>query len=145
MASRILELLSNTITQLSMSIYISWCYRWLLYHFFSLNQYINYNFFLLQEEYDTHDQKGQCSPVLPFLMKRTKVIEIVAARDVVFALAHSGLCAAFSRGSIINKSYKEIFALLVSLLVCSSCYFNALCRNKSANMLFECQPWWSHS
>ena len=31
-------------------------------------------------------------------MKRTKVIEIVAARDIVFALAHSGVCAAFSRG-----------------------------------------------
>ncbi|XP_052173888.1 uncharacterized protein LOC127789133 isoform X5 [Diospyros lotus] len=30
-------------------------------------------------------------------MKRTKVIEIVAAHDIVFALAHSGVCAAFSR------------------------------------------------
>ncbi|KAF3950780.1 hypothetical protein CMV_023508, partial [Castanea mollissima] len=29
--------------------------------------------------------------------KRAKVIEIVAARDIVFALAHSGVCAAFSR------------------------------------------------
>ncbi|KDP21823.1 hypothetical protein JCGZ_00610 [Jatropha curcas] len=51
----------------------------------------------LMEEYDTHDPKGHCSVVLPFLMKRTKVIEIVAARDIVFALAHSGVCAAFSR------------------------------------------------
>ncbi|XP_062166326.1 uncharacterized protein LOC133872749 isoform X1 [Alnus glutinosa] len=51
----------------------------------------------LMEEYDTHDPKGHCSPALPFLMKRTKVIEIVAARDIVFALAHSGVCAAFSR------------------------------------------------
>lgn len=51
----------------------------------------------LMEEYDTHDPKGHCSLVLPFLMKRTKVIEIVAARDIVFALAHSGVCAAFSR------------------------------------------------
>ncbi|XP_034693580.1 uncharacterized protein LOC117920259 [Vitis riparia] len=49
----------------------------------------------LREEYDTHDPKGPYSPVLPF--KRTKVIEIVAARDIVFALAHSGVCAAFSR------------------------------------------------
>ncbi|RVW79596.1 hypothetical protein CK203_050007 [Vitis vinifera] len=48
-----------------------------------------------KEEYDTHDPKGPYSPVLPF--KRTKVIEIVAARDIVFALAHSGVCAAFSR------------------------------------------------
>ncbi|KAK4582104.1 hypothetical protein RGQ29_025322 [Quercus rubra] len=51
----------------------------------------------LMEEYDTHDPKGHNSPVLPFLMKRAKVIEIVAARDIVFALAHSGVCAAFSR------------------------------------------------
>ncbi|PRQ42617.1 putative transcription factor WD40-like family [Rosa chinensis] len=51
----------------------------------------------LMEEYDTHDPKGHLSSKLPFLMKRTKVIEIVAARDIVFALAHSGVCAAFSR------------------------------------------------
>jgi hypothetical protein len=36
--------------------------------------------------------------VLPFLRKRSKIIEIVAARDIVFALAQSGVCAAFSRG-----------------------------------------------
>lgn len=59
---------------------------------------------LHQEEYDTHDPKGHCSLVLPFLMKRTKVIEIVAARDIVFALAHSGVCAAFSRGSLLTQS-----------------------------------------
>ncbi|XP_042476137.1 uncharacterized protein LOC122057866 isoform X2 [Macadamia integrifolia] len=52
---------------------------------------------LLQEEYDTHDPKGHCPLVLPFLKKRSKIIEIVAARDIIFALAHSGVCAAFSR------------------------------------------------
>lgn len=36
--------------------------------------------------------------VLSFLRKRSKIIEIVAARDIVFALAQSGVCAAFSRG-----------------------------------------------
>ncbi|CAH2058803.1 unnamed protein product [Thlaspi arvense] len=51
----------------------------------------------LVEQYDTHDPKGHCSVALPFLMKRTKVIEIVAARDIVFTLAHSGVCASFSR------------------------------------------------
>ncbi|CAK9145873.1 unnamed protein product [Ilex paraguariensis] len=50
----------------------------------------------LQEEYDTHDPKN-CAMVLPFLSKRSKIIEIVAARDIVFALAQSGVCAAFSR------------------------------------------------
>lgn len=58
---------------------------------------------MLQEEYDTHDPKGHGLPVLPFLMKRTKVIEIVAAHDILFALAHSGVCAAFSRGR--NRKY----------------------------------------
>lgn len=54
---------------------------------------------IYQEEYDTHDPKGHCSLLLPFLMKSTKVIELVDAHDIVFALAHSGVCAAFSRGS----------------------------------------------
>ncbi|XP_051143467.1 uncharacterized protein LOC127259892 isoform X2 [Andrographis paniculata] len=51
----------------------------------------------LQEEYDTHDPKGYAYLSLPFLKKRSKIIEIVAARDIVFALAQSGVCAAFSR------------------------------------------------
>ncbi|KAK9060994.1 hypothetical protein SSX86_018174 [Deinandra increscens subsp. villosa] len=51
----------------------------------------------LQEEYDTHDPKGHHSTVLPFLKRRSKIIEIVAAHDTVFALAQSGVCAAFSR------------------------------------------------
>ncbi|PON47755.1 WD40/YVTN repeat-like-containing domain containing protein [Parasponia andersonii] len=60
----------------------------------------------LIDEYDTHDPKGHCLSTLPILMKRTKVIEIVAARDIVFALAHSGVCAAFSRGE--NKPTTNI-------------------------------------
>ncbi|KAL0298276.1 UNVERIFIED_CONTAM: hypothetical protein Sradi_6487400 [Sesamum radiatum] len=53
--------------------------------------------YLFAGEYDTHDLKGYCSLSLPFLKKRSKIIEIVAARDIVFALAQSGVCAAFSR------------------------------------------------
>lgn len=53
--------------------------------------------FQLQEEFDTHDPKGHCFTQLPFLRKRSRIIEIVAAQDIVFALAHSGVCAAFSR------------------------------------------------
>lgn len=60
---------------------------------------------LPQEEYDTHDPKGQVSMVLPFLRKRSKIIEIVAARDIVFALAQSGVCAAFSRGKDMKHLY----------------------------------------
>lgn len=51
----------------------------------------------LQYEYDTHDPNGHKFLKLPFLKKRSRVVEIVAARDVVFALAHSGVCAAFNR------------------------------------------------
>ncbi|KAE8709792.1 putative pterin-4-alpha-carbinolamine dehydratase-like [Hibiscus syriacus] len=51
----------------------------------------------LQEEYDTHDPKGHCLMVLPCLRKRSKIIEIVAAQDIIFALAQSGVCATFSR------------------------------------------------
>ncbi|XP_042031612.1 uncharacterized protein LOC121778348 isoform X2 [Salvia splendens] len=51
----------------------------------------------VKEEYDAHDPKGYCSLSLPFLKKRSKIIEIVAARDIVFALAQSGVCAAFSQ------------------------------------------------
>lgn len=53
---------------------------------------------MYQERYDIHDPVGQCSLVLPLLMKRAKVIEIVVVHDIVFALASSGVCAAFSRG-----------------------------------------------
>lgn len=61
-----------------------------------------------QEEYDTHDPKGHCALVLPFLKKRSKIIEIVAARDIVFALAQSGVCAAFSRGSLTILVYSLV-------------------------------------
>ncbi|XP_058075233.1 uncharacterized protein LOC131223749 isoform X2 [Magnolia sinica] len=54
----------------------------------------------LQVEFDTHDPKGSDYLELPFLKKRSKIIEIVAARDIVFALTQSGVCAAFSRVSV---------------------------------------------
>ncbi|KVI11227.1 uncharacterized protein LOC112507166 [Cynara cardunculus var. scolymus] len=60
----------------------------------SLHRFCN---FRLTERYDIHDPVGQCSLVLPLLMKRAKVIEIVVVHDIVFALASSGVCAAFSR------------------------------------------------
>ncbi|KAL6633420.1 hypothetical protein ACP70R_026091 [Stipagrostis hirtigluma subsp. patula] len=53
--------------------------------------------FQLQEEYDTYDDEVHFLVQLPFLWSRTKIIEIVAAKDVIFALAQSGLCAAFNR------------------------------------------------
>ncbi|KAI3694955.1 hypothetical protein L1987_77941 [Smallanthus sonchifolius] len=65
----------------------------------SLHRFRN---FRLTERYDMHDPVGQCSIVLPLLMRRAKVIEIVVVHDIVFALASSGVCAAFSRGT--NKT-----------------------------------------
>jgi hypothetical protein len=53
---------------------------------------------LLQEEFDTYDDNHHLFVKLQFLKKRSKIIEIVAAKDIIFALAHSGLCAAFNRG-----------------------------------------------
>lgn len=40
--------------------------------------------------------------LLPFMKKRSKVTEIVAAQDIVFALAQSGVSAAYSRGGDCN-------------------------------------------
>ncbi|CAM0949838.1 unnamed protein product [Alopecurus aequalis] len=55
----------------------------------------------LQEEFDTYDHDAHLFVKLQILKKRSKIIEIVAAKDIIFALAHSGLCAAFSR--VTNK------------------------------------------
>ncbi|AQK78724.1 putative sucrose-phosphatase 2 [Zea mays] len=41
------------------------------------------------EEFDTHDPKEN-TLLLPYLRKRSKIIEIVAARDIVFALSQLG-------------------------------------------------------
>ncbi|KAK1288212.1 hypothetical protein QJS10_CPB19g01946 [Acorus calamus] len=52
--------------------------------------------FKLQAEFDTCDPKMNWFLELQFLKKRSKIIEIVAAKDIIFALAQSGLCAAFN-------------------------------------------------
>nr|KYP42382.1 hypothetical protein KK1_036211 [Cajanus cajan] len=52
----------------------------------------------LTQEYETLDDPFKTqSTLLPFLMKRTRVSEIIAAKNVVFVRFHSGLCSAFSR------------------------------------------------
>ncbi|RLN30340.1 uncharacterized protein C2845_PM05G17230 [Panicum miliaceum] len=53
------------------------------------------------EEFDTYDDNTHLFVKLQFLRRRSKIIEIVAAKDIIFALAHSGLCAAFNR--VTNK------------------------------------------
>lgn len=65
--------------------------------FNSTNAQEKFRNFQLQEEFDTYDPKAHWFLKLQFLKKRSKIIEIVAARDIIFALAQSGVCAAFSR------------------------------------------------
>ena len=50
------------------------------------------------QEYDTYDQRG--FPLrINQVPKRTRIVEIVAAKGLVFALGHTGLCAVFGRVS----------------------------------------------
>ena len=51
----------------------------------------------LQAELDTHDEEN-ARRKLSFLRKRSKVVEVVAAQDLIFALTRTGVCAVFSRG-----------------------------------------------
>ncbi|KAL3650370.1 hypothetical protein CASFOL_006773 [Castilleja foliolosa] len=109
----------------------------------------------LQEEYDTHDPKGFCPLSLPFLKKRSKVIEIVAARDIVFALAQSGVCAAFSRETnqricFLNISPDEVIRSLfynknndslITVSVYASDNFSSLkCRTTKIEYILRGKP-----
>ncbi|KAE8702627.1 putative pterin-4-alpha-carbinolamine dehydratase-like [Hibiscus syriacus] len=109
----------------------------------------------LQEEYDTHDPKGHCSMVLPFLRKRSKIIEIVAARDIVFGLAQSGVCAAFSRETnhricFLNVTADEVIRSLfynknndslITVSVYASDNFSSLkCRSTRIEYIRRGQP-----
>ncbi|GKC05509.1 kinesin-like protein KIN-14T, partial [Tanacetum coccineum] len=72
------------------------------------------------DQYDTYVHDGYSSFILPFLMKSSKVIEIVAAHGIVFALAGSGVCAAFSRGSWTSDS-DEILGTVLEILGSLAC------------------------
>ncbi|MQM01801.1 hypothetical protein Taro_034557 [Colocasia esculenta] len=97
----------------------------------------------LQEEFDTYDPSAHWFLRLQFLKKRSKIIEIVAAKDVIFALAQSGLCAAFSRTTnkricFLNVSPDEVIRSLfynknndslITVSVYASDHFSSLkCR-----------------
>ncbi|KAL2317554.1 hypothetical protein Fmac_031430 [Flemingia macrophylla] len=110
----------------------------------------------LQEEYDTHDPKGPSSSVvLPFLRKRSKIIEIVAARDIVFALAQSGVCAAFSRETnericFLNVSPDEVIrslfynknndSLITVSVYASDSYSSLKCRSTRIEYIRRVKP-----
>jgi hypothetical protein len=102
---------------------------------------------LLQEEFDTHDPKAHHFLKLPFLKKRSRIVEIGAARDTVFALTHSGICAAFSRGAALNPS-----CFITNLMghVVVDCYSDLQAgfectRHKQENMFPQHQCRWSDS
>ncbi|XP_058737189.1 uncharacterized protein LOC131609500 [Vicia villosa] len=111
----------------------------------------------LTHQFDTHDSKDRSSPkpFLPFLMKRTKIVEIVAAKNVVFGLAHSGLCAAFSRETnericFMNVSPDEVIRSLfynknneslITVSVYASENFSSLkCRSTRIEYIKRAEP-----
>ncbi|KMZ60913.1 Transducin/WD40 repeat-like superfamily protein [Zostera marina] len=110
---------------------------------------------VLQKEYDTHDPKGHSSLQLPFLQKRSKIVEIVSACGIVFALAHSGICAAFCRESnericFLNVSPDEVIRSLfynknndslITVSVYASENFDSLkCRSTGIEYIKRAKP-----
>ena len=51
----------------------------------------------LQQMFNTHDASNPDRWALSFLRKPSRVVEIVGAKGMIFALSHSGVCAAFCR------------------------------------------------
>ncbi|GBG80793.1 hypothetical protein CBR_g31349 [Chara braunii] len=111
--------------------------------------------FRLQEEFDTHDPKAHQFLKLPFLKKRSRIVEIVAARDIVFALAHSGVCAAFSRETnrricFLNISPDEVIrslfynknndSLITVSVYASDNYSSLKCRTTPIEYIRRGQP-----
>eukprot|EP00294_Goniomonas_avonlea_P008555 CAMPEP_0114547908 /NCGR_PEP_ID=MMETSP0114-20121206/4704_1 /TAXON_ID=31324 /ORGANISM="Goniomonas sp, Strain m" /LENGTH=430 /DNA_ID=CAMNT_0001732473 /DNA_START=60 /DNA_END=1352 /DNA_ORIENTATION=+ len=82
--------------------------------------------FGLQGELDTHDPDAS-KLSLHFLLKRSKIVEIVAAKDIIFALASSGVCVAFAR----DKSNQRLCFLNTS----SEEVIRSLFYNKSNNSI----------
>ncbi|KAH6555922.1 hypothetical protein KP509_1Z217600 [Ceratopteris richardii] len=123
--------------------------------FNSSNAQEKFRNFQLQEEFDTYDPKGNWFLQLNFLKKRSKITEIVAAKDVVFALAQSGVCAAFSRETnkkicylninpdevIRSLFYNKNNESLITVSVYASDHFSTLkCRSTPIQYIRGGQP-----
>ena len=70
--------------------------------------------FRLSASHDTHDPDG-ANLRLSFLRRRSKIVEIVSAGDIVFALTLSGVCAAFRgkrRLAFLNTTPDEVIRSL---------------------------------
>ena len=69
-----------------------------------------FSHFKLGAEHDTHDPDA-ANLKLSFLRRRSKIVEIISAGDVVFALTLAGVCAAFSgkrRIAFLNTTPDEV-------------------------------------
>ena len=103
---------------------------------------------------DTYDMEAH-EDKLPFLRKRSKIVEIVAAKDLLFALAHSGVCAAFSRDTnkricFLNIARDEVIRSLfynknnnsiITVSVYAADNFSSLkCRSTSIEFVRRGQP-----
>jgi len=51
----------------------------------------------VQDELDMYDDNTDLFVEIPYLKKRSKIVEIIAAKDIIFAIAQSGLGAAFNQ------------------------------------------------
>eukprot|EP00007_Cunea_sp_BSH-02190019_P003072 CAMPEP_0174235938 /NCGR_PEP_ID=MMETSP0417-20130205/5224_1 /TAXON_ID=242541 /ORGANISM="Mayorella sp, Strain BSH-02190019" /LENGTH=568 /DNA_ID=CAMNT_0015314517 /DNA_START=198 /DNA_END=1901 /DNA_ORIENTATION=+ len=59
-------------------------------------QYASLRLESVLETLDTNDEKA-LKPLAPFLRRRSRVVELVTAERMLFALTHVGVCAAFDR------------------------------------------------
>mmetsp|Transcript_9688 Transcript_9688/g.22379 ORF Transcript_9688/g.22379 Transcript_9688/m.22379 type:complete len:429 (+) Transcript_9688:245-1531(+) len=82
-----------------------------------------FKYYELCAEMDTHDPKAS-NLKLSFLKKRSKITEIVAAKDVIFALAQSGVCVAYSRGSKDKGNGRLCFLNVSPYEVIRSLFYN---------------------
>ncbi|KAL1816292.1 hypothetical protein ACET3Z_018866 [Daucus carota] len=108
----------------------------------------------LQAEYDTQVPERQSAIVLPFMRERSKVVEILSARGVVFARVESGVCVAFSRGTnqrlcFLNVSgeiiqdifYNKCDDSIITVSISESDNFSSFkCRSTGIEYIRRAQP-----
>ena len=110
-----------------------------------------YRHFSLQGSYDTSPAEGLAGHqmTLSFLQRRSRIVEIVAHGGLVFALAHSGACAAFSRATgglvcFLNANEDEVIRSLFynkqnnSLITVSVYASDNFCTLKCRSTPLEC-------
>ncbi|ONK61734.1 uncharacterized protein A4U43_C08F33020 [Asparagus officinalis] len=120
-----------------------------------INNHEKFRHIRLQEEFDAHDPKGHSFTQLPFLRKRSKIVEIVSAKDIIFSLTQSGVCAAFSRETnqricflnvtpdeaIRSLFYNKNNNSLITVSVNASDHFSSLrCRSTSIEYIRKGKP-----